>query len=252
GLLHRQQPEVVHGRQAAGVLPATGQCDLELTPEVLRVGMAEQEAHDRLRVRRDVERLVAAHAGKRAGGDVADGVAARFAGRDTDCGEAAHDVGRVVDVDVVELKVLAGGDVTDGVGVFFGEVGEHLHLFWVQPAGGGLDALHAGCIPEGVGSLQQATRRVVERAGGDAVVALTVVVALAVGAAAQAGFGEDLVLDLALLLQLDLGLEDVDFTAPLGRYAFTQLLFPGRGHGSIPRASQPAPRCVRAGRGGAH
>ena len=40
--------------------------------------------------------------------------------------------------------------------------------------------------------------------------ALAVVVALAVGAAAQPRLGEDLLVDLALLAQLDLRLEDVD------------------------------------------
>src|SRR5262249_13949236 len=104
---------------------------------------------------------------------------------------------------------------------------------------------------ERVGSLQQPARRVFERAGADAVVALAVVVPLSVRATPQTGLGEDLVFDFPLLLQLDLGLEDVDLAAPLGRDAIAQLFFPGRGHGNIPRASQPAPRCVRASRGGA-
>ncbi len=56
--------------------------------------------------------------------------------------------GRVVDVDVVELEVLPGGDVADAVGVLLGEVGEDLHLLGVQAAEGNLDALHAGRVPE--------------------------------------------------------------------------------------------------------
>ncbi|MDZ7735624.1 MAG: hypothetical protein U5P41_05620 [Gammaproteobacteria bacterium] len=56
-----------------------------------------------------------------------------------------------------------------------------------------------------------AVRRVMQLAGLDAVVALAIVVALAVGAAAQTRLGEQLVVDLALLFQVDLGLEGIDF-----------------------------------------
>ena len=92
---------------------AAGEGDLELAPEVLAVRVAEQEAEERVRVGRDVEGLGVADAGQRAGGDVAHAVAAGLAGGDADRGQAAHQVGRVVDVDVVELDVLARGDVQD-------------------------------------------------------------------------------------------------------------------------------------------
>ena len=115
---HCDGAEVVHGDEPAGVLPAAGERDLELAPEVLGIGVAEQEAHRGLGMRRDIEGLVAADPGDRARGHIADGVAARLAGRDTDRGEPPHQRRGVVDVDIVELDVLAGGDVAHAVAVF--------------------------------------------------------------------------------------------------------------------------------------
>ena len=43
--------------------------------------------------------------------------------------------------------------------------------------------------------------------------ALAIVVALAVGSAAQAGFGKQALVDFALFAQRDFGFEDVDFAA---------------------------------------
>ncbi len=60
-----------------------------------------------------------------------------------------------------------------------------------------------------------------------AVVALTVVVALAVDCRAQARLGEQLLFDLALLAQLDLGLEDVDLSAQSSRMLAVEAFFPG-------------------------
>ena len=48
--------------------------------------------------------------------------------------------------------------------------------------------------------------------------ALAVVVALAVGAAAQARFGKQALVDLALLAQGDFGLEDVNFARQILRH----------------------------------
>jgi hypothetical protein len=118
----------VHLHEAARLVLAARERRLELAPEVLHVGMAEQEAHQRLRVRRDVERLGLAHARERARGDVAHRVAARLARGDADRREPPHQVGRVLDVDVVELDVLARGDVQDPVGVLLGQRREHVEL----------------------------------------------------------------------------------------------------------------------------
>src|SRR6185436_20466242 len=74
--------DVVHHGQAAGVLGAAGERDLELAAEALGVLVAQQELRARLRVGRDVERLRAADARERAAGHVPDRVAARLARRD--------------------------------------------------------------------------------------------------------------------------------------------------------------------------
>ena len=168
---------------------------------------------------------VAANAGDGAGGHVADGIAAGFAGGDADRGEAAHDGRRVFNVDEVKLNVLAGGDVADAVGIFLAEIGQHFELLGVETTEGNLDALHAGGVPESVGAFGGDVG-VVEGAGGCAVGALAVVVALAVGAAAQAGFGEDAVFDFALLAQGDLVFEDVEFGGEGFGNAVAELRFP--------------------------
>jgi len=60
----------------------------------------------------------------------------------------------------------------------------------------------------------------------DTVVALTVIVALPIDATPQPGLREELILDLPLVFQLDLGLEDVDFAPKPRRYLGSQHLFP--------------------------
>ena len=55
---------------------------------------------------------------------------------------------------------------------------------------------------------------------------LAVVVTLAVDAAAQASFSENLLVDLALLAQLHLLLEDIDLAAKVGRNSLAQLFIP--------------------------
>ena len=47
----------------------------------------------------------------------------------------------------MKLEVLPGGDVSDAVGIFFGELCHGLELRRIQAAGWDLDALHAGGVP---------------------------------------------------------------------------------------------------------
>ena len=56
--------------------------------------------------------------------------------------------------------------------------------------------------------------------------ALAVVVALAVGSAPEPGFGEDPVLDLALLLESDLVLEDIEFGGQMRRNLVSKMSLP--------------------------
>jgi hypothetical protein len=72
--------------------------NFELAPEILRIGMSEQEERSGMGVGNNVERLVATHTRDRTCGDVADRVAARFTRRDPDRSKTPHQIRRVVDV----------------------------------------------------------------------------------------------------------------------------------------------------------
>src|SRR5689334_18836011 len=80
------ESQVVHHRAAASerVVSASRVRDLELATEVLNISMSEKELRLGIGVRRDVEGFVMADTGVRTAGHVADGVAARFARRDSD------------------------------------------------------------------------------------------------------------------------------------------------------------------------
>ncbi len=212
--------------------------DLELSPEALHVRMTEQEERHRIRVGRDVERLVAAHADERARRHVADGVAARLARRDADCREPPHEIRRVLYVDEVELNVLPRGHVEDPVGVLLGELGDRVELVGAELAVGDLDSHHPGRIPHRHGALRELARRERQHAALDAVVALPVVVALTVDTAPEPGLGEELLLDLPLLAEDDLRLERVDLLGPCGRHGAPQLFLPSARHGSFPSTSR--------------
>ena len=96
-------------------------------------------------VGRDVERLVGADTCHRAAGDVADGVAACLAGGESGGADDAHEFRRVIDLDVVELEVLARRRVALLQGsVLLGHDAEGVELIGVEPAEGDLDADHLG------------------------------------------------------------------------------------------------------------
>jgi hypothetical protein len=111
------------------------------------------------------------------------------------------------------------------VRIFLGEFRHRFELPGVQAAIGDLDALHPRRVPKcarafGVGSgIFQFSRLV-------AVVALAVVVTLPIGAAAEARFGEHLVVDLAMLFKLHFMIEFVDFARQRRRQGSLQPLRP--------------------------
>ena len=175
---------------------------LPFAAEVLDVGVPEQELHHRLGVGGDVERLGVAHAGERAGGDIADRVTACLLRRHSDCCETPHQVWGVLDVHVVQLEVLSRRDVQDLVRILFGTVGDHLEL---------------------LGS--EAAER--QLAGGVAVGAFAVVVTLTVCAAAQASLCKDLLVQLALQAKPDLCFESVDLLSPFGLHLAVEEAAPG-------------------------
>ena len=124
----RQQAEVVDVDQPAGVLLAAGESRLEFASEILRIGVTEQEIRHRFGVGRDVEGFVVANARQRAAGDIADGVAAGFLRGDADRRQTAHQVGRVFDMDVVQLEILPSGDVQNAIRILVGDFRQHFHL----------------------------------------------------------------------------------------------------------------------------
>src|SRR5437899_12448661 len=113
-------------------------------------------------------------------------------------------------MDVVQLNVLPRGDMRDSVGVFLSEFGERLQLRSIQTTGWNLDALHSRRVPHSVGALGEVGGREIQLLDFLPVAAMTVVIALPVGTAAQASLGEQLLIELSLLAQRDLGLKMVD------------------------------------------
>ena len=114
----------------------------------------------------------------------------------------------------VQLDVLARGHVEDTIRVLLGQLRQHVQLIRRQRPERDLDPLHAGRVPEGHGALGDLPRGEHQRLGGLAVVALAIVVALSVDPASQPRLREQLLLDLSLLAELELGLENVDLASP--------------------------------------
>ena len=138
----RDGPDVMHPAQAAGVVRASGERDLELPAEVLRIRMPQHEVRHSLGVRSHVKGLVLADARMRAAGDVADDVSARLAGSDADFRQTSHQVRRVVDIHEMALEVLTRRNMQHAHGVLFGNVCQRDQLIRVQPSHRDLDALH--------------------------------------------------------------------------------------------------------------
>ena len=123
----RQPADVVDGELDV-IAGAAFERDLELARQRRAQPVPQQEAGQRFRVGGHVEGLVGGDAGELAGGDVAHRVAARLAGGEAGVGEPPHRRLDVVQLDEVDLDVLAGGDVTEAARVALGDVGQHVEL----------------------------------------------------------------------------------------------------------------------------
>ena len=98
---------------------------LNLRGRRARERVTQEVAHERLRVRRDVEGRARAHLGQLARRHVAYRVAAGLARRQPHVVEAAHDaVSRLGHLHEVELDVLPRRDVPEAARVLVGHVGE--------------------------------------------------------------------------------------------------------------------------------
>ena len=155
-----QEAEVVDLRLDVVEAAAAAERDLELAGQRRRVRAAQQVARHRVRVGRDVERLVRRHARERAAGDVADGVAAGLARRQADVRAQPQRQLGVLLFDEVKLDVLARGHVPDAAACpLLGDGGERLELLRVGDPLRQLDADHVhALLPLAVGSVDEAER----------------------------------------------------------------------------------------------
>jgi hypothetical protein len=111
------------------VLVGRGERRLDLARHQLRRRVADEVADVGAGVGRDVEELTLGDAGERVAGDVADGVAAALAGGEPGVGDLLDQLRRVGERDVVDLDVLARGDVALVQGrVLLDHRGERVHL----------------------------------------------------------------------------------------------------------------------------
>ncbi len=131
-------------------------------------------------------------------------------------------------MNVVKLNILPGGDVADRVGIFLGQIAQHAHLLGIHPAKWQLDAKHARRVPVRFRPFGQ--RGIGERLLGDAIMAMAVIVALAIGSATKALLGKDAVFDLTLLAQVHLGFKIIDIACPVFADASLKFFFPSNGH----------------------
>ncbi len=138
----RDVGDVVDARDRA-VLVGRGEGRLHLARHQLRRGVAHEVAHVGADIRGGVEQLALADAGPRVARHVADGVAAALAAREPRVGQLTDRLGGVAQRDVMELDVLARGDVAlVERRVLLHHVGEGLHLLRGDPAEGELHADH--------------------------------------------------------------------------------------------------------------
>ncbi len=138
----RGAPAEIVNRGRDVILGAAFEGDLELARERRAERMPQQEARERLGIRRHIERLVTGDAGVRAGGDVAHRVAARFPRRQASLGERAHRRLDLVQPDEMKLHVLASGDVAEAAGVRLSGFRQRKELFRGSDALRDLDAQH--------------------------------------------------------------------------------------------------------------
>src|SRR5438552_2111051 len=110
--------------------------------------MTQQELRARFRVRCDIENFAPAHTCNRACRDVTNRIAARFSRRDAHRPQPPHHVWRVLNMDVVKLKVLARRDMEHAVGIFFRNFRKRIQLIRRHTSERNLDALHSRRVPE--------------------------------------------------------------------------------------------------------
>ena len=141
----RHQPEIVD-RGGAAVSAAARHRRLELARHVLDQRMADPASRQPLGDLARIDVLARADAGKRAGAHVAERVAAGLAGGYPRLAQRLEQRRGLVEFDVVDLEILARGDMRVALGEAAGDVGHLARPGDRQDAAGNLDAhhLHAG------------------------------------------------------------------------------------------------------------
>ena len=160
-LILGDESQILDGRRHFVLLVVAGEGRLELAGEVLGEGMADAEPDIGGEVGRGVKHFVRADAGGGGADHIADGVAASLAGGEADCAQQSQRGRGLLQGDVVELDVFAGGDMAlaEG-GVLFADFGQGVQHIGRGDAAGQFDAdhLHVG-LALAVHALAQAERR---------------------------------------------------------------------------------------------
>ncbi len=130
-----------HGGAVVG---RAGDGDLELAWQEAELGMERRPLANDLAPDARVLDLVDRGAGEMIGRHVADDVAAGLHGMHVDFGERGQGVGGVLELDPVELQVLARGEMPVAAVVLAGDVGELAQLAGRQRAIGNGDPQHVG------------------------------------------------------------------------------------------------------------
>ncbi len=117
--------DVVEHRLAA-VRSAAREVDLELAGQALGVRMAEEVLEGRLRPGAHIQCLEWARPGQVARGHIPHRVTAGLAGREADRGHVPEHRRDLLELDKVELHVLAGSDVPPAARIGLGHVSEGL------------------------------------------------------------------------------------------------------------------------------
>ena len=126
------------------VIGRAGHRDLELARQIGKFGMQGRPLPQQLGDGPRIGDLVGGSTGPMIGGDIADAVAGSLDGMHLDFGQGCENVGGVLELDPVELDVLAGGEMAVAPVPSLGDHRELAHLPRRQRAIGNGDAQHIG------------------------------------------------------------------------------------------------------------
>jgi hypothetical protein len=116
--------------------------DLEFPTQILVVFVAYQKAKQRLRIREDIECLRCRRARTIACGNVAYSVATSFARGDASVSQKPQEVGNFFQPDVVNLCVLARGEMQEPAAEPVCRISQAHELIGAQDSTRNLDSLH--------------------------------------------------------------------------------------------------------------